>query len=90
MQCRYKVTVPNFTQVFKVCHVDNQCISFVLECRLQPRRGTAMLANVPLRDYMKLGASTLNKMPYENWRMLRVGYSEMAFIMKECKDGSIC
>ena len=39
---------------------------------------------------MKLGASRLNKMPYENWRMLRVGYSETAFIMKECKGGSIC
>ena len=39
---------------------------------------------------MKLGASRLNKMPYENWRTLRVGYPEMAFIMKECKDGSIC
>ena len=39
---------------------------------------------------MKLGASRLNKMSYENWRTLPVGYSETAFIMKECKDGSIC
>ena len=67
MQCRYKVTIPNFTQVFEVGHVDNPCISLVLECRLQPRRETAMLANVPPR---------LNKMPYENWRTLRVGILE--------------
>ena len=39
---------------------------------------------------MKLGASRLNKTPYENWQMLRVTHSETAFIMKECKDGSIC
>ena len=39
---------------------------------------------------MKLGASILNKMSYEKWRTLRVGYSETAFIIKECKDGSIC
>ena len=84
MQCRYKVTVPNFTQVFKVCHVYNPCISLVLECRLQPRLGTAMLANVPPGDYMKLDASRLNKISYENWRTLQVGYSEMAFIIKEC------
>ena len=90
MQYRYKVTVPNFTQVFKVRHVDNPCISLVLECRLQPRRGTAMLANVPPGGYMKLGASRLNKMPYENWRTLQVEYSETAFIMQECIDGSIC
>ena len=89
MQCSYKVTVPNFTQVFKVRHVDNPCISLVLECRLQPRRGTAMLANVPPGDYMRLSASRLNRMAYENWHTLRVGYSETAFIMKECKDGSI-
>ena len=38
---------------------------------------------------MRLGESRLNKMPYENWGMLRVGYSETAFIMKECKDDSI-
>ena len=50
----------------------------------------AMLASVPPGDYKKLGASRLNKMPYANWQMLRVGYSETAFIMKECKDGSIC
>ena len=86
MQCIYNVTVANFTQVFKVRHVNNPCISLVLECRLQPRR-TAMLEKVPPGDYMKLGVSRLNKMPYENWR---VGYSETAFIMKECKDGSIC
>ena len=66
MQCRYKVTVPNFTQVSEVLHVDNPCISLVLECRLQLRRGTAMLANVPPGDDIKLGASRLNKMPYEN------------------------
>ena len=54
------------------------------------RRGTGMLANVPAGDYMKLGASRLNKMPYENWRTLLGGHSEMTFIMKECKDGSIC
>ena len=89
MQCSYKVTIPNFMQVFKVRCVDNPCISFVLECRLQPRRRTGMLANVPPGDYMKLGTSRLNKMPYENWRTLRVGYSETAFIMKECKNGSI-
>ena len=39
---------------------------------------------------MKLGASKLNKMPYENWQTLRGGHSERTFIMKECKDGSIC
>ena len=50
----------------------------------------AMLANVPPGEYMKLGASRLNKMLYENWRTLRVEYSKRAFIMKECKDGSIC
>ena len=61
MQCRYKVTVPNFTQVSEVRHVDNPCISLVLECRLQPRQGTAMLANVPPGDYMKLAASGLKK-----------------------------
>ena len=48
-----------------------------------------MLANVPPGDYMKLGASRPNKMPYENWRTLRVGHSETAFIMIECKNGSI-
>ena len=51
---------------------------------------TAMLANVPTGDYMKLGVSRLNKMPYENWRTLRAGYPETAFIMQECKDGFIC
>ena len=51
---------------------------------------TAKLANVPLGDYMNLGSSRLNKMPNENWQTLRVGYSEKAFIMKECKDSSIC
>ena len=80
-----RMIVPNFTQVFKVRHVDNPCISLVLECRLQPRCGTAMLANMPPGDFMKLGESRLNKMPYENWRMLRVGYSEKAFIMKSVK-----
>ena len=89
MQCSNQVAVPNFTQVFKVCHVDNPCISLVFECPLQSGRGTAMLTNVPPGDYMKLGASRLNKMPYENWRTLRVGYSETAFIIKECKGGSI-
>ena len=39
---------------------------------------------------MKLGVSRLNKLPYENWRTLQVGYSETAFITQECKDGSIC
>ena len=77
-------------QVFKVCHEDNPCISLVLECRLQPRRVTAMLASVPPGAYIKLGASRLKKMPYENWRTLRVGHSETAFTMQECKDGSIC
>ena len=48
-----------------------------------------MLANVPPGDYMKLGASRLNTMPYENWRTLRIGHSETAFIMIECKNGSI-
>ena len=57
---------------------------------LAARRGTAMLANVPPGDYMNLGVSRRNKMPYENWRTLRVGYSETAFIMQECKDGGIC
>ena len=41
------------------------------------------------RDYMNLGTSRLNKTPYENLRTLRVAHSETAFIMKECKDGSI-
>ena len=49
-----------------------------------------MLANVPPGDYMKIGALRLNKMPYENWRTLGVGHSDTAFIMKDCKDGSIC
>ena len=84
------MTVPNFTQIFKVHHIDNPGIALVLECRLQSRRGTAMLANVPMGDYMKLGALRLNKMLYENWRTLRVAHSETAFFMKDCKDGRIC
>ena len=40
---------------------------------------------------MKLGASRLNKMSHENGERCELaGYSETAFIMKECKDGSIC
>ena len=84
------MTVPNFTQIFKVRHVDNPCMLLVVECSLQPRRGTAMLENVPLGDYMKLSALRLNKMPYEKLRTLRVSHSETAFIMKDCKGGSIC
>ena len=72
VHCRSKVTVPNFMQASDDRHVDNPCISLVLECRLQPRQGTAMLAKMPPGDYMKLGASRQNKMPYENLRTLRV------------------
>ena len=39
---------------------------------------------------MNLGTSRLNKTSYENEQTLRVAHSEMAFIMKECEDGSIC
>ena len=41
-------------------------------------------------DYMKSSTSMLNKTPYENWRTLQVAHSKTAFIMKECKYGSIC
>ena len=48
MQCRYEVSVPNFTQFYKVRHVDNLCSSLVHECCLRSRHGATMLANKPL------------------------------------------
>ena len=39
---------------------------------------------------MKSGRSMLNKTPYDNRQTLRVAHSETAFIMKACKDGTIC